>query len=100
VLGNDDGGPTAAAVGDPPAYGTVRSPANGTFTYTPGLSFAGVDSFTYRASGGTNAGNLAMVTIRRPDIAVSGGPVTYGSDATITVTVTIAGHGPRWAACR
>src|SRR5207245_4116250 len=95
VLSNDNGSPTAAAVATGPLYGTLTAfPGDGTFEYTPSIYFPGVDSFTYRASGGTNAGNLAMVTIRRPDITVSGGPVTYGDDATITVTVTFPGLGP------
>src|SRR5438309_3263939 len=93
-MSNDNGSPAAAAVATGPLYGTLTAfPGDGTFEYTPGIYFPGVDSFTYRASGGTNAGNLAMVTIRRPDITVSGGPVTYGDDATITVTVTFPGLG-------
>ncbi len=95
VLSNDHGLPPAAAVVTPPLYGTLTSfPGDGTFSYTPGLSFAGVDSFTYRATGGTNAGNLATVTLRHPDITVDAPPVTYGVDATVTVTVTIPGLGP------
>jgi hypothetical protein len=95
VLSNDNGAPTAAAVATGPLYGTLTSFASdGTFTYEPGINFSGVDSFTYRASGGTNAGNLATVTIRRPDISVDAPAVTYGNDATMTVTVTFPGLGP------
>src|SRR5262249_6829197 len=95
VLSNDQGAPTAAAVVTPPLYGTLTPfPGDGTFSYVPGVDFASVDSFTYRASGGTNAGNLATVTIRRPDVIVSAPAVTYGDDAPVTVTVTFPGLGP------
>src|SRR5207245_1490662 len=95
VLANDHGTTLTAAVLAGVRHGTLTSfPGDGTFSYTPGLSFAGVDSFTYRATGGTNAGNLATVTLRHPDITVDAPPVTYGVDATVTVTVTIPGLGP------
>jgi FtsP/CotA-like multicopper oxidase with cupredoxin domain len=64
VLGNDAGGPTAAAVVSSPAHGTLSSwPGNGGFTYTPDPSFYGVDSFTYVASLESNISQPATVGI-------------------------------------
>src|SRR5262249_7661698 len=95
VLGNDHGSPSAAVVETGPLYGTLTAfPGDGTFTYAPGPFFAGVDSFTYRASGGTNAGSLAGVTRRQPVISVTAPAVATGHDATVTVTVTFPGLGP------
>ena len=37
--------------------------ADGSFTYTPNANFNGTDSFTYTASDGTAASNVATVTI-------------------------------------
>ena len=37
--------------------------ADGSFTYTPNADFNGTDSFTYTASDGTAASNVATVTI-------------------------------------
>jgi VCBS repeat-containing protein len=64
VLGNDsdpDGNPLSAVPA--PSHGTLTLNANGSFTYTPALNFAGTDSFTYRASDGTLTSGLTTVTI-------------------------------------
>ena len=37
--------------------------ADGSFTYTPNADFNGADSFTYTASDGAAASNVATVTI-------------------------------------
>ena len=51
VLVNDQGGPTlAATLLSGPFHGEMTLIPNGTFTYTPDPGFAGIDSFTYRAS--------------------------------------------------
>ncbi len=46
-----------------PAYGTVALNSNGSFTYTPGASFSGTDSFTYQANDGQLNSNVATVHI-------------------------------------
>ena len=67
VLGNDtdvDAGTTlTATLGASPAHGTVTLAADGSFTYTPNADFNGTDSFTYTASDGAAASNVATVTI-------------------------------------
>src|SRR5690606_12731612 len=52
VLANDNangGGAMTAALVTGPAHGTLALNANGSFSYTPALNYAGADSFTYRA---------------------------------------------------
>lgn len=63
VLGNDTGGPLTATLGAGPANGTVTLNADGSFTYTPALNFAGPDTFTYTASNGPTTSAPATVTI-------------------------------------
>jgi hypothetical protein len=46
-----------------PANGTLAVTEDGSFTYTPNAGFAGVDTFSYRATDGTELSNLATVTI-------------------------------------
>ncbi len=69
VLNNDDpdntlgsGALTATKVTDP-QNGTLTFNADGTFTYTPNANFQGTDFFTYRASRGSQQGNVGTVTI-------------------------------------
>ena len=47
----------------PPAHGTVAFAADGSFTYTPAPGYAGPDSFYYKDSDGTLAGNAATVSL-------------------------------------
>ena len=47
----------------PPTNGTLLFSDDGSFQYTPGPGFAGDDSFTYRANGGSNDSAPATVTI-------------------------------------
>ena len=83
VLGNDEdaaGGDDALEarlVGDP-SSGTLALNGNGSFTYEPGASFNGTDSFTYRANDGLEDGNNATVAVRV--IPVNDPPVA-GDDA-------------------
>jgi VCBS repeat-containing protein len=66
VLGNDsdpDGDTLSAVLGSGPSHGTIALNADGSFAYTPAADFNGSDSFSYRASDGTFASNLATVTI-------------------------------------
>src|SRR5262249_10775739 len=95
-LANDDPqGSLQAALIVGPLYGTLQQNSDGSFVYMPDANFfEGTDSFIYRLTNGGDASNFAMVTIRRPDITVDAPTVTYGDDATVTVTVTFPGLGP------
>ena len=66
VLGNDtdsEQDSLASVLVDEPTGGTVTLQPEGSFVYTIGPGFAGVDTFKYRASDGEALGNLATVTI-------------------------------------
>ena len=65
VLGNDTDGDNddlTAELLTVPANGSVDFSADGSFVYTPDLDFNGIDSFTYRASDGTDS-DTATVSI-------------------------------------
>lgn len=47
----------------PPSNGALGLGADGSFTYTPSVGFAGTDSFTYRIEDGTGRTDDAIVTI-------------------------------------
>ena len=97
ILANDtdfNGDPLTAVLVTGPAHGTIALNANGTFTYGPALDYAGVDSFTYRASDGTLSSNAATVTI-----AVAGGtgnlaPVAVNDAFTTTKNTTLTQAAP------
>jgi VCBS repeat-containing protein len=66
VLANDtdaDNDTLTAVLVDEPEQGTLTLNADGSFTYTPGPDFNGIDSFTYEASDGALTSNVATVTI-------------------------------------
>jgi VCBS repeat-containing protein len=68
VLGNDtdvdsDVLSLTAVLETGPAHGTLTPGADGSFVYMPDADFHGSDAFTYRASDGSAASNLATVTI-------------------------------------
>jgi len=66
VLGNDndvDLDQLTAAVEMPPTNGSLTLNTNGSFDYTPNTGFTGVDSFTYKASDGVAASNVATVSL-------------------------------------
>jgi hypothetical protein len=66
VLGNDsdiDGDALTANLVSAPSHGIVSLSSDGSFTYTPAPSFAGSDSFTYRAFDGLANSNTATVSI-------------------------------------
>lgn len=73
VLENDsdvDGDPLTAVLVTGVSHGTLNLATDGSFTYTPGASFSGLDAFTYRAHDGIGESNLATVTIKFPEPAV------------------------------
>ena len=66
VLGNDtdiDGDPLTAVLVATTTNGSLTLNPNGSFTYLPNTNFNGTDTFTYKASDGSLAGNTATVTI-------------------------------------
>ena len=65
ILANGQGGngPLTAVLATGPADGSLTLTNNGAFSYTPGTSFAGTDSFTYFATDGQTTSRVAMVTI-------------------------------------
>ncbi|HEX5443800.1 MAG TPA: DUF4214 domain-containing protein, partial [Pirellulales bacterium] len=66
VLANSsdpDGDTLTAKIISQPTYGSVTLNPDGSFTYTKGPSFAGIDSFTFQASDGSLASNTATVNI-------------------------------------
>ena len=64
--------------------------ANGAFTYTPDANFNGSDSFTYTASDGTAASNVATVTITVG--AVNDAPVAVNDAATTAEETAVSGN--------
>ncbi|MGH7194017.1 MAG: DUF4214 domain-containing protein, partial [Candidatus Saccharimonadales bacterium] len=58
-----DGDKLTAKIITQPANGTVTLNADGSFTYTKGANFAGVDSFTFQASDGSLTSGTAKVNI-------------------------------------
>jgi hypothetical protein len=66
ILANDTapgGAALSAVLVSGPAHGSLALNADGSFTYTPAAGFVGTDSFTYEASDGVDASNVAAVTI-------------------------------------
>ncbi len=80
VLVNDsdaEDDPITAAVNTLPANGTLILNADGSFTYTPDADFAGIDTFSYRASDGPNESTPATVTI---NVHAQSDPPSAGND--------------------
>jgi len=99
VLGNDsdaDGDTLSAELGSGPSHGVVSLNADGSFAYTPAANFNGSDSFTYRASDGTLASNLATVTLTvsatndAPTVMVAAGGTCGSNDHSGTVNLAVA----------
>src|SRR5207302_1820459 len=63
VLKNDTGNNLTAVIASQPTKGTVNLAADGSFTYTPNANANGADTFTYKASDGTNQSAATTVTI-------------------------------------
>ena len=94
VLDNDSDpemDPLTAILVSDVSNGTLALAADGSFTYTPLTSFAGIDQFQYRASDGNSASAPATVTITVN--SPSGGPPVafddaYGVEADGSLVVT------------
>ncbi|MCA9170814.1 MAG: tandem-95 repeat protein, partial [Planctomycetales bacterium] len=75
VLANDTDpdGTLTVSVTASPSNGTLSLSADGSFTYTPNANFAGTDSFTYRATDGTNnsSATVTITVVNQPDPPVA-----------------------------
>ncbi len=99
VLANDtdpEGATLTAQLMSGPSHGTLTINANGSFAYTPVANYAGIDSFTYTASDGTNNSNVATVTITvLPTLSsVTLSPTSVNGGSSSQGTVTISGPAP------
>ena len=95
ILLNDndvDGDSLTATLVDDVSNGTLVLTTGGTFTYTPDAHFSGFDSFTYRASDGTNDSDVATVTITVAPINDAPVPMddSYTLDQGSTATIDAA----------
>src|SRR5581483_2260848 len=110
VLGNDTGGgsgSTAILVAQP-SNGTVNLQADGSFTYAPQASFAGIDTFTYQQNVGGTLSNVATVSITvtpagvlfSDDFSGPNGPDPLWTTAIGTWNIfngAMSGSGPLWS---
>jgi VCBS repeat-containing protein len=81
VLGNDtdaDEDALTAVLATGPASGDLTLNPDGSFTYVPAEGFSGEVTFTYQATDGTNASNVATVTITVTPI--NGTPVAVNDE--------------------
>ncbi|MEX0712439.1 MAG: peptidylprolyl isomerase [Pirellulales bacterium] len=70
ILENDShiaAGALVAALVTSPSKGALLLNADGSFTYTPGANFDGLDSFTYQARAGVASGNVVTVELESED---------------------------------
>jgi hypothetical protein len=87
VLANDtdpDGDVLIAALVSEPAHGGVVLNGDGTFTYYPGDSFSGQDSFTYSVSDGQVGATLGQTTVT----------ITVGSGGTTPAPIPTLANPP------
>jgi hypothetical protein len=92
VLANDTDSlnlPLLATLATPPTHGSISLRADGGFTYLPNSSFEGLDSFSYRATGGGVPSAPATVSIDVRSIPVAT-PDTYTAFDGETLTVDLA----------
>ena len=82
-----DGDTLTYSIVDNPFRGTVNitNPATGAFIYTPSAGQSGSDSFTFKASDGTDDSNIATITFSAIDTippAITVNPVTSPTNLT------------------
>ncbi len=85
-----------------PANGTVTINANGTITYTPGPTFVGTDTFTYRVTDSSGLSDTAVVTITVPAPTANlvtvktlgSADSTPGGGETVTFRIVVTNNGP------
>ncbi|QUD89314.1 beta strand repeat-containing protein [Phenylobacterium montanum] len=73
-----------------PSHGTLTLNADGSFTYTPTLGFAGTDSFTYVASDSQGSSTPTTVTLNVAAGTVATQAASYGANAGHALTVNAA----------
>jgi sulfatase modifying factor 1 len=96
--GNGPGFLTAELVGTT-THGVLVLNPDGSFSYTPQRNYFGTDSFTYRASDGTNVSEAATVMIEVSQLvdlqlAVTTTPAVVAAPGIATHTLTLSNHGP------
>ncbi|MCB0933241.1 MAG: cadherin-like domain-containing protein [Mycobacterium sp.] len=77
-----------------PKYGSVVIASDGTFTYTPGANFTGIDSFNVAASDGGR--HLNLFNLRRPASTEAFIQVTQGSGQAMVTFNFIYGSGSQF----
>ena len=99
MLGNDsdpDNNSLSAVLVAGPSHGTISLNPDGSFTYTPATNYIGSDSFTYQASDGTLASELATVTLTvtavndPPTVTVGAGGTCGRDDHSGTINLIVA----------
>ena len=63
LLANDEGSNPVATLVTQPAHGSITLAGNGAFVYIPDAGFQGQDSFEYKATVGSQSGNVANVKL-------------------------------------
>ena len=77
VLSNDETTPpVTASLQSNVTHGQLQLAANGGVSYTPTGSFAGIDSFSYHASGANGAGGDGQATVYIVPVQQAGGSTT------------------------
>jgi|GEM_PF-2110462 VCBS repeat-containing protein len=74
-----------------PAHGTLTLNSNGSFTYTPFISYSGADSFTYKANDGFLDSNVATVSLTiTPDATAPTTSITSPANgATVSGSINV-----------
>lgn len=92
VLANDtdpDGDILTSSLVSGPAHGSITLNANGNFFFTPAPGYAGVDSFTYRASDGTLNSASATVNLSITNTAPVANGDSYATLKNIGLNISI-----------
>lgn len=82
--------PMTAALVTAPVNGSVTLKSDGSFVYSPRANFFGVDSFAFRVSDPSIAGNIATATISVLNLAPTANNIAYHVNAHSTLTVSAA----------
>ena len=95
VLANDtdpngDGLVAIVDIAPPASEGTLILNPNGSFTFTPELTFVGTSTFTYHASDGSEDSNISTVSI----VVSSSVPVAVDDEYTTPVNVPLTVPAP------
>ena len=83
---DDDGDTLAFNIVDPPAHGSLDDCSTGSCNYTPTPSYAGADSFTWKANDGFEDSNTATFSIT---VAANSPPEASNDNGTTRVNTTL-----------